>query len=107
MTSRPKGNPPPSAPAIRAALKAKDLKIKDLAGMLGYVYDDGRPSSYLYNLLSGTQPLSRRQLHAIAQALHLDGDDLFFAEGMIPLDIEDRLISDRAFLAAVRQLAGE
>ena len=107
MTSQSKGTPPAVAALIRQRLKDQGLQVKDLATTLGYVHEDGRPTSYVYNLLSGTQPLSRRQLTLMVDALGLngaEGDDAYFAEGMIPPDIEERLKADRLFLQSVRDL---
>ena len=106
MTSQSK-DPPAVAALIRQRLKAKGWEMKDLAAALGYVNAKGQATSYTYNLLTGTQPLSRRQLSLMLEVLELTGDagdDAYFAEGWLPPDIEERLKSDRAYLAAVRRL---
>lgn len=97
-------NPTTAGEQIRAALRAREMSVADLAQRLGYVRADGTPTTYTYNLLSGHQSLSRGQLERIALELGLNLDDLCFAEGHVPADIEERLIRDRAFLADVRDV---
>lgn len=107
--AKPSSTERPSTAAgerIRAALHAQGLRVADLAQRLGYVQADGTPTKYTYDLLSGRQRLSGRQLERIGDELGLDLDDLCFDAGMVPADITQRLTRDRAFLAAVRALMG-